>query len=245
MNYLEPSPRARALMSGFFCQILTDEEEQELDRWIAYSNENMRIFEEWIEKEILDPSLSFINTADLDLLIKKPFFTPQMLRVAAFIGFIVITIGITWFDRGRDPIELIIAGERIKNRPNASRIQVTAPMGNPTLVMFPDSSTALLQERSTVSYPSFFPNYERRVRLNGRAEFHAKKEVRRWFRVHIQDYELISDGGKFTVESYDGIHSIRLKAIEGILKFKDGKHQWILDPGESATYSNKTWKKTP
>ena len=39
-------------MSGFFCQILTDEEEQELDRWIAYSNENMRIFEDWIEKEI-------------------------------------------------------------------------------------------------------------------------------------------------------------------------------------------------
>ncbi|MCG7856190.1 FecR family protein [Flavihumibacter sediminis] len=240
---IQPSPRARALLSGFFCNILTDEEEEELDHWILESKENMTIFEEWLEKDINDPGRSFINNADIKRLLKKPFFTPQLIRAAVFIGLIVSITGLTWYQRGRNPIELVTAGDNVHRRPVETSKQFHAPAGAPTLFTFPDSTTVLLDPGSTVNYPSIFPKHERRIELKGRAEFNSRKEKRRWFRVKLNEYELISDGGRFIAEWNPQKDSVHITAIKEILKFTHGKDQWIIEPGESAIYHNNTWKK--
>ena len=240
----QPDKRALALMSGSSCNILTYAEEKELDRWILESESNMILFEEWLEKEIQDPSLSFINKEDVDRLIKKPIITMQMLRAAIFFG-VIAGMAIWSYYTNERTFDGSVAGDKSVNRHAGSKRILNTVSGEVSMVYLADSSSIELAQNSSLIYHKPYRTY-RFVELKGEAIFYIKpNNDLPQFHVYLNDeLKLNSRGGRFQVRFDKKTGSVYLKAIEGQLRFIHEKDTWILETGESATYLNNTWKRS-
>lgn len=63
--------RAGYLISGFIRKILTREEEEELDEWILASEENMKLFEDLTDEQMMDDFLRWYSERDTEANLQK------------------------------------------------------------------------------------------------------------------------------------------------------------------------------
>lgn len=107
--------RIRILISGFLSNLLTYNEEKELDCWVVATEANMELFGEWVKRAQADPSLSFIRKKDINQLVKKPVIPMPVLRAA--IWFIVLVgVGVWKYYTPTRPFKGTVAGDKTNDR---------------------------------------------------------------------------------------------------------------------------------
>ena len=86
----------------------------------------------------------------------------------------------------------------------------------------PDGSVATLNKRSVLSYPSFFKDKTRKVKLEGEAFFNVKANKEKPFVIDVNDVQVKVVGTSFNVRSYNGATEVIVET--GIVQVtKDGK----------------------
>lgn len=237
----DPVPRRyRALMSGFFSKVLTYEEEQELDEWITASEENSRVFDQWLRMSAEDPQLRFIRKADIDWLVKKPVIPMPVLRAALWFS-VLAGIGVWQYYTTLKPYDGGQAGDPTNNSYAGSKKTLSTGAGKMALIYLADSSSIRLEENSSLVYHLPYRGY-RFTELKGAALFTVRNSKDKpQFHVYLQDdMSLNSRGGQFHVR-VEPNGTVHLKAIEGRLRLLVGKESWALEAGQSAIFKNNTW----
>lgn len=236
--------RARMLIIGFFRKELTPEQMDELDDWIASSEENMIVFESWINLEIEDPSLAFLKEEFLMQHSPKKKIGLPFPMAAAIAGLVLLSMTLVFEKRIKSFFNptFTTTTESIDSVNVFKTTKYTGP--NNLTIRLPDSTTAILASSTSLTYPlKFDPAFSRLVKLAGSARFGVVDYESTAFRISIKNYELRTSHAEFSVIGNLLEDSIQIQVFSGQLRFADGKDAWYLNAGEKASYSNKTWSK--
>lgn len=121
------------------------------------------------------------------------------------------------------------------------------PLGQKSTIKLPDGSTVWLNAQSSISYPEYFENKERRITLQGEAFFNIVKNKNRPFVVETQNMNISVLGTKFNVKAFPKECETNVSLVEGkvkVDKFKSSidEESIILTPGEELEYNVKSGK---
>ena len=116
---------------------------------------------------------------------------------------------------------------------------ISTPKGSQYQLVLPDGSTALLNAGSSLTYPVFFSEKERRVRMTGEVYFEVKKVAapkgagNKPFFVETATQEVQVLGTHFNINAYRDERAVRTTLVEGRVKVnaKDGRSA-VLKPGQ-------------
>lgn len=97
------------------------------------------------------------------------------------------------------------------------------PGGQRICLTLQDGTIVWLNAQSTLRYPAFFSDKERRVIVEGEAYFEVAKNAKKPFVVVSQNVELEVLGTTFNIRSYPEEEYIQTSLIEGKLKVSDAK----------------------
>jgi len=110
----------------------------------------------------------------------------------------------------------------------------------------PDGTVGWLNTGSTLEYPEYFDNQERRVTLTGEAYFDVKADPDNIFVVEIPDMEVMVLGTKFNISAYleDDITEVVLETGNVVVDKKaDSKRSSTIEelqPGQKLTFHKET-----
>ncbi len=124
----------------------------------------------------------------------------------------------------------------------ASFNTIEAPPGAKTQVVLPDGSIVWLNSGSSLSYPSIFDPKSRNVELKGEAYFEVVKNKRVPMIVTTnQNMQVKVYGTTFNVNTFADNGFVETTLIEGKVTIIPGnsKKEYLLEPGNSASYSVK------
>ncbi len=149
------------------------------------------------------------------------YFLKRVTQIAAAVLIIVLSV---W------------AGTQISDYNEVSFSEVTAPKGQKTQVLLPDSSIVILNGGSSIRYNNQF-NKKREVQLNGEGYFNVRKDYSHLFTVNSKEIEVVVYGTEFMVKNYDDDQIIEVGLKRGSVGI-DKNHKEIarLIPGQMASF---------
>lgn len=161
-----------------------------------------------------------------------------LIKVAASILLIITSIFIVY--QNAEPQE-----ERVITQSVEMIHKVTAP-GQKLTFQLPDGSKVRLNAESQLSFPSFFEDGERIVKLTGEAFFEVEKDSLKPFIVqsgHVQTRVL---GTSFNVRAYVEDENIEVALLTGkvqVNNLSDANDSYIIDPGQVIHFDSNGDKK--
>lgn len=190
------------LISSFLAEGLNPGEEEELNSWIALSEENRRYFQKqkeiWFsctdENELKEYDAGkafrlFKNRVDASRKIDK-LSLKLVLRYAAAIA-VLCFISYFSYNQGENNLKDAL-----------TQITVEAPLGSQTRLYLPDKSLVVLSGGSRISYPQDFGVYRREVEIEGEGYFEVRHNEKLPFKVRSKDVQVNVLGTKFNVKDY-------------------------------------------
>lgn len=199
----------------------------EVETWIAASDEHRKYFEElktvWNASRKLAASseinvdaawLKFKNRIDQPKTIVRSKTIPW-LRIAAMLVVIAAVYLVTnlFLNKNEDVIPLTIAAtEKVKE------------------LKLPDSSVAILNKNSSISYPSKFDKTKRQVTLQGEAFFNVTADKDKPFIVDVNNVQVRVIGTSFNIRSENGATEVIVES--GRVEVIKNNRSVILGPKE-------------
>ena len=111
------------------------------------------------------------------------------------------------------------------------------PKGGQYQITLIDGTKVWLNAASTLKYPAYFEDDERKVELNGEAYFEVTKDKKRPFRIVSDSQEIEVLGTHFNVNAYRDEEAIKTTLLEGSVKvFRTsaiGDYK-VLNPGQQS-----------
>ncbi|WP_320167875.1 FecR domain-containing protein [Mangrovibacterium marinum] len=155
-----------------------------------------------------------------------------LMRIAAaFFLPLLLTTAFLYFNQARlqKQYSAFVAGQSGKN------IAVQAPIGTRTVVDLPDGSKVWLNSGSRLTYPAFFADNQREVRLEGEAFFDIEKESKP-FLVQNSGPTVKVYGTRFNVNDYADEDHVVVALEEGSVALDLKGKEAFLHPGEVSVY---------
>lgn len=112
--------------------------------------------------------------------------------------------------------------------------------GQAMLLVLPDSSSVLLQPKSTLGYPATFAGNERRVYLAGDAFFEVSKNARKPFYVHASGLVTRVVGTSFRVKAFPDQKEVEVVVRTGkvhVAAEKSGNEEILLLPNQGIRFT--------
>ena len=111
---------------------------------------------------------------------------------------------------------------------------LTTPRGGQYTIILPDGSQVWLNAASSITYPTFFSDSERRVELTGEAYFEIAHNAKKPFKVTFNGLEVKVLGTHFNINSYNDEKTSNTTLIEGSVSLSKGDVNVILKSGDQA-----------
>lgn len=216
----------------------TEEENQQLLRWIRESEDNKKEF--FAAKDIWDSygyqsnQKQYHETPELELLrnqiqakILRPAFSfKQAMRIAALL---VVTFGLGWASR-------FISFDGGKPEQEIAMQEIFVPKGQVNQIFLADGTRIWINSETKMTVPAVFSGTERVVKLDGEAFFEVAKDKNRPFRVQLNGQQIEVLGTSFNVRAYSNSGEIETTLQTGSIHLKTGKQTTELIPGEQCVY---------
>lgn len=226
------------LIIGKQKQLLTPEEEQLLEKWLA--DEKHRAFYNDVET-IWKNSREIAGdyTPDADFYWKKlsgrmqqskkqeaPVIPLRRFRqfIAAASVLLCVSVGGTWF---------MLTGNQERQ---AAEVQQYAIYSGKSKVLLPDGTEVWLHGKSTLAYTAGFSRKNRKVSVEGEAYFAVASDSDHPFTVKTDGMDVIVHGTKFNVESHPGERCTQVSLVEGSVGLRTKSGYQMLEPGEAGIF---------
>jgi len=114
---------------------------------------------------------------------------------------------------------------------------VSAPAGQKTQIMLPDSSIVNLNGGTTVRYNNAFGVENRYVELDGEGYFDVRKNAHNAFVVHTRQLDVKVYGTSFNVSAYSDDQTVEVGLKHGVVGIERNNEEVLrMKPGQLATY---------
>ncbi|GET22240.1 ferric-dicitrate binding protein FerR (iron transport regulator) [Prolixibacter denitrificans] len=225
---MEPIPMHLIIQS--FESGLSEKEQQELDTWLAASDENRQQYEELRKTYVAGGKLNIDFEPDARKALAKVHRRIHSKKVIRF----------TWRVTAAVIFLALVTQVVLQTQSTANWNEVIAQQRQ--TVYLPDSSKVILAKNAYLSYPSTFTKNERDVRLSGTAYFEVTHHPERPFRIKTADAQIKVLGTKFLVKS--GLKNTESVSVdEGRVAFRTGslfaRHKVILTKNEIGIWNAK------
>lgn len=230
------------LIAAFLSKGLSKEAREELDAWIASSEENRRYFmqqqEIWFsavqeeERMRYDADRAFktfrkrVAASTAQKQSKKVIGWKTIYKYAAA----VLVVGLISFFSYRQ-------GE--SNLQNAlTQVEVEAPLGAQTRLRLPDGTLVVLNAGSRLVYPQDFGVDNREVELSGEGYFEVERNEKLPFHVQTPSLSVRVLGTKFNFRDYPNDEEAVVSLLEGKVALDNrlrAEAEMILLPNEQVT----------
>lgn len=230
------------LIAAFLSKGLSKEAREELDAWIASSEENRRYFmqqqEIWFsavqeeERTRYDADRAFetfrkrVEASTAQKQSKKVIGWKTIYKYAAA----VLVVGLISFFSYRQ-------GE--SNLQNAlTQVEVEAPLGAQTRLRLPDGTLVVLNAGSRLVYPQDFGVDNREVELSGEGYFEVERNEKLPFHVQTPSLSVRVLGTKFNFRDYPNDEEAVVSLLEGKVALDNrlrAEAEMILLPNEQVT----------
>ncbi|PTN10126.1 FecR family protein [Mangrovibacterium marinum] len=198
----------------------------------AFNVEKAAWEEEALEGEMLLESQYQWNKIQKRLLhqsqsdLKKKTVYLQYFKYASVV-LLFLTLGITTYFLATDT-----------NQSSDFYTEVSAPAGQKTQIMLPDSSVVRLNGGTMLRYNNSFGAENRFVELDGEAYFDVRKSSRKAFIVHTRELDVKVYGTSFNVNAYANDHTVEVGLKHGSVGIEQNKQEVLrIKPGQLVTYS--------
>lgn len=114
---------------------------------------------------------------------------------------------------------------------------IETPMGRQFQLVLEDGTKVWLNAASSIRFPVFFSNNERRVEITGEAYFEVAKNKSKPFRVTANGALVEVLGTHFNINAYGDEAYLKTTLLEGSVKVSKGKATGTLHPGEQSQIS--------
>lgn len=120
---------------------------------------------------------------------------------------------------------------------------ITTPKGGQYQIILPDGTKVWLNAASSLSYPTSFFDYERKVELDGEGYFEVAKNDGMPFKVKTNDQEIVVLGTHFNIKAYSDDSMTKTTLLEGLVEvhpntnISDSGGEVVLKPGEQSIVS--------
>lgn len=129
---------------------------------------------------------------------------------------------------------------------NAQHHTLSTPNGGQYQLRLPDGTNVWLNAASSISYPVDFIGAERRVAVKGEVYFEVAKDIKRPFRVDVDDRSTVEVlGTHFNINSYADDGDIKTTLLEGSIKVISDDKQVVIKPGQQAVSGASAGASTP
>ena len=133
-------------------------------------------------------------------------------------------------------------GEIVYNSPNAvsaiSYNTLSLPKGSkPIRLVLADGSLVWLNASSSITYPNYFKENERRVSITGEAYFEVSKNAQKPFYVNYNDLFVKVLGTHFNVNTYTTNQNAVVTLLEGSIQVLKNGNSKMIKPGQQAIIS--------
>lgn len=227
-----------ALLLRYLEGKVTLTERQEVEVWLASSEENRKLAKQVYYLSFATKTVDTLKRTDAQAALKKVRgrmkekqqrqWWQWTQRAAAFLAIpLLLSTLYLWFnENSQETMECI----EIRTNP-----------GMITSVVLPDSSRVWLNSESYLKYPLRFAHNERKVVLQGEGYFSVKKNATSRFIVetpHSTQIQVL--GTEFNVEAYEKENEVNATLVSGKVLFRyatpNGNQILSLSPGEKITY---------
>jgi len=111
---------------------------------------------------------------------------------------------------------------------------LATPRGGQYKITLADGTKVWLNASSSLRYPAAFTGKERKVEISGEAYFEVAKDVRKPFKVQLNQMEIEILGTHFNINGYDNEDAVRTTLLEGRVKVNAVNNTSYLKPGQQA-----------
>lgn len=238
-----PDLKPDHLIVRYLSHEATPAEQEKLFEWVSRSQENQRIFNEYVNLwSNTDKSGSTFNlenaTRKLNARIdefeatdNKNIFWNRWSIAAAIL--LLMVAGFVLFQS-----EVFTPDE-----PMRSQLQELKSGDSTARVALPDGSIITLNKNAVLHYPEAFTAGTREVYLSGEAFFQIAKDPARPFIIHTNDMTTTVVGTSFNIRSAPV--EVVVSVATGKVKVSNGRQTEILLPNEKMTYKEQSFKKEP
>lgn len=231
------------LFARYFGGNATENEMKELEQWIATSPENQSEFDKMSElyvqllgSQIEMPKLNIEHAkntfmtyisekSEIQTIKPKhiPFYKNWMFQAASIAILVLLSISVwrTYFAEH----EIILASH------STQRLQI-----------LPDSSQINLSKNSMISYSSEFGKKSKIIKLNGEAKFIVGHAAKGTLQVQANETFIEDIGTIFEVNAYPEKNYVRVKVIDGEVRFFTKENKGIILTANETGFYNRTTK---
>lgn len=230
------------LIAAFLSKGLSKEAREELDAWIASSEENRRYFMQ--QQEIWFSAVQEEERTRYDA--DRAFETFRK-RVAASTAQKQSKKGIDWKTIYKYAAAVLVVGlisffsyrQGESNLQNAlTQVEVEAPLGAQTRLRLPDGTLVVLNAGSRLVYPQDFGVDNREVELSGEGYFEVERNEELPFHVQTSSLSVRVLGTKFNFRDYPNDEEAVVSLLEGKVALDNrlrAEAEMILLPNEQVT----------
>lgn len=229
-----------ALLLRYLEGEVTLTERQEVEVWLASSEENRKLAKQVYYLSFATKTVDTLKRTDAQAALKKVRgrmkekqqrqWWQWTQRAAAFLAIpLLLSTLYLWVNaNGQDKVNLI---------------EVRTNPGMITSTTLPDGTNVTLNSNSTIVYPSRFDEESRSVQLDGEAYFEVTKNARQPFMVKTPQKAVIKVyGTQFNVEAYANGKMITATLVEGsiAMTYENKKSNWAeqeILPGQEVVYT--------
>jgi transmembrane sensor len=111
---------------------------------------------------------------------------------------------------------------------------MTTPRAHQYNLELSDGTKVWLNASSSITFPTSFAANERKVILTGEAYFEVAKDIKRPFRVSVNDMQVNVLGTHFNVNAYDDEDTVNTTLLEGSVLLTEKDKKVLLKPGQQA-----------
>lgn len=225
---------------------LSNQETDDIDKWIEASEDNREIFRIyqriWIVSSDVFPDEKFNAKKAWNNIannINKPSYHNisqsrkqsrklyiKVARIAAM-ALVIFALG------------ALVSYLSLSGHKNFAT-DISVPQGSISRIVLPDSSTVWLNAGSTISYSSDFNHSARSVKLEGEAFFDVTTNAKKPFVVKTSHLNVIALGTQFNVKAYPNDDAVLTTLVEGNVIIEipelEKPFTYILEPRQNFVY---------
>jgi ferric-dicitrate binding protein FerR (iron transport regulator) len=237
--------QVESLIAAYLSKKAIEEDLHQLKTWIDIDPEHYRYFQTSVNirqgiNPVFDPDTINVEAAEKKVRKKidknSPIQTILLYwqRIAA-----IIAIPLLLFS-------FYLAKKNTMNETMTSEYhEVSAPSGMLSQLTLPDGSKVWLNGGSSLKYPMHFDKGKRNIELNGEGYFEVEADKKNPFVLQTRQMTLTATGTAFNVDAYAIDSTTTVTMINGKIDVAFVNSPPItMQPGERASYNNRTLKKT-
>lgn len=217
---------------------LTDNTTQELNVWIAASEENRLYYEEmkrtWESLHVLEANELFDKEKAYRLFRERTQARKRTLRrVFSYAAVLIPFVLLSYFSFSYYRLS--------QEKPRILLSDITVPKGSKTQFTLEDGTKIWLNSGTSISFNKDFGKQERRIQLSGEAYLEVARNEAIPFIVETGAISVKVLGTKFNVNAYEENENIKVALLQGSVELlTDASSPTLLKPDEIALFNAKT-----